>query len=57
MTPVIKLQTTDSFITDGQCGEFQFAAADGYDGTLQGFFTLPADLYVDLLRKGCYRLC
>lgn len=35
-----------SLFTDGQCGEFQFAAADGYDGTLQGFFKLPAHLYV-----------
>ncbi|KAF5483309.1 putative D-xylulose reductase A [Colletotrichum fructicola] len=33
---------------DGQCGDFKFAAADGFDGTLQGFFTIPADF--------CYRL-
>ncbi|KAJ5634250.1 hypothetical protein N7528_002092 [Penicillium herquei] len=32
----------------GQCGDFKFAAADGFDGTLQGFFTIPADF--------CYRL-
>lgn len=31
---------------DGQCGDFKFAAADGFDGTLQGFFTIPADLCV-----------
>ncbi|CAG9994402.1 unnamed protein product [Clonostachys byssicola] len=32
----------------GQCGSMQFAAADGYDGTLQGFYTIPADV--------CYKL-
>ncbi|KAJ0109752.1 D-xylulose reductase A [Diaporthe amygdali] len=30
----------------GQCGDFKFAAADGFDGTLQGFFTIPADFKV-----------
>ncbi|KAJ5379851.1 uncharacterized protein N7496_002279, partial [Penicillium cataractarum] len=32
----------------GQCGDFKFAAADGFDGTLQGFFSIPADF--------CYKL-
>ncbi|EXJ77295.1 hypothetical protein A1O3_10453 [Capronia epimyces CBS 606.96] len=32
----------------GQCGDLKFAAADGFDGTLQGFFTIPADC--------CYKL-
>lgn len=32
----------------GQCGDFKFAAADGFDGTLQSFFTIPADF--------CYKL-
>ncbi|RSH89674.1 hypothetical protein EHS25_002225 [Saitozyma podzolica] len=27
-----------------QCGDFKFAAADGFDGTLQGYYTLPADI-------------
>ncbi|KAI8233509.1 hypothetical protein K4K54_010284 [Colletotrichum sp. SAR 10_86] len=38
----------DFAAADGQCGDFKFAAADGFDGTLQGFFTIPADF--------CYRL-
>ncbi|KAL3461872.1 chaperonin 10-like protein [Aspergillus heterothallicus] len=32
----------------GQCGDFQFAAADGFDGTLQGFFAIPEQF--------CYKL-
>ncbi|RXK35961.1 hypothetical protein M231_06784 [Tremella mesenterica] len=32
----------------GQCGNFKFAAADGHDGTLQGFYTLPADIVYKL---------
>ncbi|KIW22085.1 uncharacterized protein PV07_12502 [Cladophialophora immunda] len=28
---------------NGQCGTLKFAAADGFDGTLQGFWTIPAD--------------
>jgi hypothetical protein len=31
--------------TDAQCEFMRFAAA-GLDGTLQGYYTLPADLYV-----------
>ncbi|KAK2599471.1 hypothetical protein N8I77_011224 [Diaporthe amygdali] len=38
----------DSF-QDGQCGDFKFAAADGFDGTLQGFFTIPADFVVAIV--------
>jgi hypothetical protein len=30
--------------SDNQCGDFKFAAADGFDGTLQGYYTLPADM-------------
>ncbi|KAL4791475.1 chaperonin 10-like protein [Aspergillus venezuelensis] len=32
----------------GQCGEFKFAAADGFDGTLQSLFTIPEQF--------CYKL-
>ena len=30
--------------TDAQCEFMKFAAAAGVDGTLQGFYQLPADL-------------
>ena len=34
--------------TDAQCEFMKFAAALGRDGTLQGYYTLPADLYVPI---------
>ena len=31
-------------VSDAQCPNMKFAAAGGLDGTLQGFYKLPADL-------------